>query len=199
MCKNFLSLEKYLEIGFFICENSNLSGKAPTNHASSATTYGIGTTSAYGHCMTINGLTQSSHANGKALSAYQGYVLNQSIKTKVGKSDVYRKDDSSDLTCRVIYGMRIVTGTVVVTNVQATTAYCDKIYSARKSYTLPSSFGIDGFYSVFLAPTSAYGIYGAYYITATGSNSFDYYIYAYEPTNINSLSMIILALCWGNT
>ena len=24
MCKNFLSLEKYLEIGFFICENSNI-------------------------------------------------------------------------------------------------------------------------------------------------------------------------------
>ena len=24
MCKNFLSLEKYLEIGFFICENSNM-------------------------------------------------------------------------------------------------------------------------------------------------------------------------------
>ena len=24
MCKNFLSLEDYLEIGFFICENSNI-------------------------------------------------------------------------------------------------------------------------------------------------------------------------------
>ena len=28
MCKNFLSLEKYLEIGFFICENSKLGVKS---------------------------------------------------------------------------------------------------------------------------------------------------------------------------
>jgi hypothetical protein len=51
--------------------------KAPNSHASSATTYGIGTTTSYGHVKTINALTQSSHADGAALSAYQGYVLNQ--------------------------------------------------------------------------------------------------------------------------
>jgi len=51
-------------------------GKAPNSHASSATTYGVGTTANYGHCKTINGLTQSSHVNGNALSAYQGKVLN---------------------------------------------------------------------------------------------------------------------------
>lgn len=54
-------------------------GKAPNSHASSATTYGVGTTANYGHCKTINGLTQSSHVNGNALSAYQGKVLNDSI------------------------------------------------------------------------------------------------------------------------
>jgi len=51
-------------------------GKAPNSHASSATTYGVGTTANYGHCKTINNLTQSSHVNGNALSAYQGKVLN---------------------------------------------------------------------------------------------------------------------------
>jgi len=51
-------------------------GKAPNSHASSDTTYGVGTTANYGHCKTINGLTQSSHVNGNALSAYQGKVLN---------------------------------------------------------------------------------------------------------------------------
>ena len=197
MCKNFLSLEDSLEIGFFICKNSNLSGKAPTRHASSATTYGIGTTAAYGHCMTINNLTQSSHADGKALSAYQGYLLNQSINTKVGTSYVYTKGDSSNLTCRVVYGMHIVTGTVNVTGVQATTPYCDKIYWARKSYTLPSSFNIGGFYSITLTPMSSNGIYGAYIIGATGNNSFDYYLYAYESTTINALSLNILAFCWA--
>lgn len=55
--------------------NTALSGKAPTSHASTATTYGVGTTSNYGHCMTINNVTTSAHANGKALSAYQGYLL----------------------------------------------------------------------------------------------------------------------------
>jgi hypothetical protein len=43
-----------------------LNGKAPTSHASTATTYGVGTTTKYGHCMTINDLNTSAHANGKA-------------------------------------------------------------------------------------------------------------------------------------
>lgn len=54
-------------------------GKAPNSHASSATTYGVGTTANYGHCKTIDGLTQSSHVNGNALSAYQGKVLNDRL------------------------------------------------------------------------------------------------------------------------
>lgn len=54
-------------------------GKAPNSHASSGTTYGVGTTTNYGHCKTINGLTQSSHVNGNALSAYQGKLLKDLI------------------------------------------------------------------------------------------------------------------------
>lgn len=50
-------------------------GKAPNNHASTGASYGLGTTANYGHVKTINGLTQSSHVNGTALSAYQGYIL----------------------------------------------------------------------------------------------------------------------------
>lgn len=52
---------------------------APKSHASSANTYGVGTTANFGHCKTINNLTQSSHVNGNALSAYQGKVLNDKI------------------------------------------------------------------------------------------------------------------------
>jgi hypothetical protein len=58
-------------------------GKAPNSHASSDTTYGVGTTANYGHCKTINELTQSSHVNGLALSAYQGKVLNDRNKYKI--------------------------------------------------------------------------------------------------------------------
>lgn len=54
-------------------------GKAPNSHASSATTYGVGTTANYGHVKTINALTQTSHVNGNALSAYQGYLIKCAI------------------------------------------------------------------------------------------------------------------------
>lgn len=56
-----------------------LKNVAPKSHASSANTYGVGTTANYGHCKTINNLTQSSHVNGNALSAYQGKVLDDKI------------------------------------------------------------------------------------------------------------------------
>lgn len=60
---------------------SELDAKAPKSHASSATTYGVGTNANYGHCMTINNLTTSAHTNGYALSAYQGKLLNDKITT----------------------------------------------------------------------------------------------------------------------
>lgn len=55
---------------------------APSSHASSSNTYGLGTTSNYGHVKTINALTQSSHSDGTALSAYQGNVLNTNKAAK---------------------------------------------------------------------------------------------------------------------
>ena len=63
--------------------NSALTNKAPTSHASSATTYGVGTTANYGHVKTINNLTTSSYSDGQALSAYQGYLLKQTANNKV--------------------------------------------------------------------------------------------------------------------
>lgn len=62
-----------------------INGKAPTSHASATNTYGLGTASNYGHVKTINELTQSSHVDGTALSAYQGKVLNDAISNKVDK------------------------------------------------------------------------------------------------------------------
>lgn len=56
-----------------------IANKAPKSHASSGTTYGVGTTSNYGHCRVINNLTTSSATNGYALQAYQGKVLNDKI------------------------------------------------------------------------------------------------------------------------
>lgn len=53
----------------------------PVNHASSATTYGVGSTAAYGHCKTIDSLTRTTYTSGEALSAKQGNVLNTKITT----------------------------------------------------------------------------------------------------------------------
>ena len=75
---------------------NSLDGKAPTSHASSANTYGLGSTSNYGHVKTVNGLTQSSHSDGTALSAYQGKVLKDAIDAKPDSSDIPTK--TSDLT-----------------------------------------------------------------------------------------------------
>lgn len=68
---------------------NELDGRAPIYHASSATTYGVGTTTNYGHVKTINGLTQSSHISGTALSAYQGKVLKDMIDAKSDFSGSY--------------------------------------------------------------------------------------------------------------
>lgn len=57
----------------------DIGGKAPKAHASSGTTYGVGTTANYGHCRVINNLTTSSATNGYALQAYQGKVLKDLI------------------------------------------------------------------------------------------------------------------------
>lgn len=75
---------------------TSLDGKAPTQHASSSNTYGVGSTSNYGHVKTVNGLTQGSHSDGTALSAYQGKVLKDLIDAKPSTSDIPTK--TSDLT-----------------------------------------------------------------------------------------------------
>lgn len=81
------------KVSYFLANNGNNSNTvriskenmvnfieaAPKNHAVDANTYGLGTTSVYGHVKTINGLTQASHQDGTVLSAYQGKVLNDKI------------------------------------------------------------------------------------------------------------------------
>ena len=56
----------------------------PKNHASSATTYGVGSSSNYGHVKVANNLTTSSFSSSGpvVLSAYQGKLLNDSVSSK---------------------------------------------------------------------------------------------------------------------
>lgn len=70
--------------------------RTPTSHASTATTYGVGTTANYGHVKTINGLTQSSHTDGTALSAYQGKVLKDLVDGKASSSHSHTVSNITD-------------------------------------------------------------------------------------------------------
>ena len=71
----------------------------PSSHAVNASTYGLGTTGVYGHVKTVNGLTTSSHSNGLALSAYQGYVLDNGKADKsVAVKDIELVPKSTDNT-----------------------------------------------------------------------------------------------------
>lgn len=56
-----------------------LAGKAPTSHASSSDTYGLGTTANYGHNKIIDDLTKTAATNGESLSAHMGNSLGKMI------------------------------------------------------------------------------------------------------------------------
>ena len=84
--------------------------RTPTSHAVNANTYGLGTTGVYGHVKTINGLTQSSHSDGLALSAYQGKVLNDNItnasriKLRFGTSNSTTSYASNPMSISIVKG-----------------------------------------------------------------------------------------------
>ena len=131
-----------------------MDAKAPTSHASSASTYGLGTTANYGHVKTINDLTQSSHSNGAALSAYQGYVLKQAVDGKANSSHTHTvsnitdfptiptktsdlTNDSGFITSAAIVDM--LTSNDIVNNLTTTTA--GKVLDARQGKALADLIG----------------------------------------------------------
>ena len=52
---------------------------APVAHDSTSETYGLGSSTKYGHVKTIDNLTTATNISGEALSAHQGKVLNEAI------------------------------------------------------------------------------------------------------------------------
>jgi len=58
-----------------------LNDKAPTSHKSTTNIYGLGNDTYYGHTKVFNSLDRSTYAEGEALSAYQGYLLDQKFAT----------------------------------------------------------------------------------------------------------------------
>ena len=83
--------------------NTALGGKAPTSHASSATTYGIGTSSNYGHVKLSDSTSSTSAASSgiaaspKAVKA--AYDLANTANTGLsGKAESAHKHSASDIT-----------------------------------------------------------------------------------------------------
>lgn len=104
-----------------------IEGKAPKSHASTGTTYGIGTPSKYGHCKTINGLTQSSHVDGTALSAYQGKVLDN----KIGNlSNLNTTDKSSTVAAINEVNTKVSKTEVLIINVASFSSLPQTVSSA---------------------------------------------------------------------
>lgn len=126
------------------------STKAPTSHASSATTYGLGTTANYGHVKTINVLTQSSHIDGTALSAYQGYLLKQQIDSaarSVSTGIATLTDTipaSSTLTKSIPIGSNKLTGKLMMKRNSDTSFYWTSLILFSTSQTHAMGAGSDG-------------------------------------------------------
>lgn len=76
-----LYIDKNVYVGDTGVKLGEIANKAPKSHASSANTYGVGTTANYGHNKVINDLTHTAFANGEALAAYQGKILKDLIDT----------------------------------------------------------------------------------------------------------------------
>ena len=90
------------------CEgnDSRLSdSRTPTSHASSSTTYGVGTSSNYGHNKVINSLYQTTYTDGESLSAYQGYVLNNKISNVYDTFHIYYVSTLPDYQHWDVYGV----------------------------------------------------------------------------------------------
>ena len=111
----------------------------PVSHASSATTYGVGTTGNYGHCKLANNLTTSSYADGVALSAYQGKLLKGYIDGKEPTiSDSgwqYAFKDSNDTFLRYRKIKNVVYVNCLVKNARTLVAGDYKVIA-----TLPSGY-----------------------------------------------------------
>lgn len=92
----FQDMRTYIgdELQYQLIDNLN-SIKAPNNHASSNTTYGLGTQSNYGHNKLVNNLTTTSYQDGLALSAYQGKLLNDKVTTAQSTADTARSEAQS--------------------------------------------------------------------------------------------------------
>ncbi len=87
------------------------STKAAIAHADSTNKFGLGSTSLFGHVKLINTLTQTSYADGTALSAYQGYLLqntkSESISISTGKT-VTIVGDATDESYANVHHYRFV-------------------------------------------------------------------------------------------
>lgn len=104
-----------------------ISSKAPTKHASSTyDEYGVATASNYGHALVKNGFS-TVHSTGQALSAYQGYVLDNKIAEKAPISHASTTTDYGTGTPTSYGHVKVVHSPADYTAGQALSAYGAKL------------------------------------------------------------------------
>lgn len=79
---------------------------APISHSDTTGQYGVATDTSYGHVKTINGLTDNSYVSGRALSSYQGKLLDD--KTTTIKNEVEARGGFFIYDCSVQRGTQMV-------------------------------------------------------------------------------------------
>lgn len=76
---NAQTLDGMSSTDFALAIHSHYDEFPPKNHSSQDNVYGLANTSKYGHAKIINNLNRNIYADGEALSAKQGYDLQQNI------------------------------------------------------------------------------------------------------------------------
>lgn len=167
-------------------------GVPPVSHASTATTYGVGSTANYGHVKTINDLTQASHADGTALSAYQGKILNDKIKVDTpvlladfNLSSSAKTDITNYLTGaydRYVFAVTFTNYTVTTTATSGTRGFAIGLHDGLQDVTNPigSYDGVILTYNISATTTPKS-------VTMNGKYNFTYQCHALDGNNTNGI------------
>ena len=180
-----LYIDKNIYVGDTGVQLGEIANKAPKSHASSETTYGVGTASNYGHCRVINNLTTSSATNGYALQAYQGKVLNDKI-TNLQKMTAYSTTEQDT-------GMTWIDGKVIYRKAfKTTTGFSSGLNTIAHNITNIDRIWIENAFLFDSGNGKCYPLPINQYNSATAYDRLGIYV---NRTNITFLS----ETGWGNT
>lgn len=135
--------------------NTALGGKAPTNHASTSTTYGKGTSSNYGHVKISDSLTDTTPAatGGVVPSMKAVSDLNGAINAITPLDTVPTNGSTKGITSDAVYDAINAIGEVY-NGETATDSIPNNVETTTKTMTLPKGVYLVNFYGSLYSPTT---------------------------------------------